>query len=295
MGERLRRLADEKILSYPYKDVPTCWRRLYTDSSILEAAGRLSLASIVDEEKGADEALKGIERLDMALVVAGAPGQGREDIVHRLIVELQLYCAHQAEVTRPRKKARLEEVAEPAVERPIPRFSSPPDVDTYLRDLLASPFIITSGAADWPALMERTWSSPSYLLDVAGPGRVVPVEVGGTYTQATWSQRIMSFSTFLRCIGLAPATEQDKEDDLLYLAQHDLFRQLPQLQNDILIPDYLYSVPPAPKEAPNYAPPDTETGYILNAWLGPAGTTSPAHTDPYYNCFGALSVSMCRM
>ncbi len=77
-------------------------------------------------------------------------------------------------------------------------------------------------------------------------------------------------------------------DSNMYLAQHDLLKQMPDLRDDIIPPDYLFSDPPAPPFAPQYRSPETEDGYIINAWLGPCGTTSPAHTDPYYNCYAQV-------
>lgn len=70
-----------------------------------------------------------------------------------------------------------------------------------------------------------------------------------------------------------------------YLAQHDLFAQIPSLRSDISIPDYCYSDPPplntvdslSTKSVPKLEDP------LLNAWFGPAGTISPLHTDPYHN------------
>ena len=134
------------------------------------------------------------------------------------------------------------------------------------------------GIKHWPAYDK--WSDLHYLRQIAGPGRVVPVEIGGKYTQETWSQSIMSFSTFL------DALDSD-HPETLYLAQHDLMRQLPELEDDIVIPDYLWVAPS--DEA--YVPPSSEKGYLVNAWLGPAGTNSPAHTDPYYNAYGTLASS----
>ncbi|GAA5866057.1 hypothetical protein JCM3774_000009 [Rhodotorula dairenensis] len=209
------------------------------------------------------------------------------------------------------------------------------------------------------------WSDLEYLRRVAGPGRVVPVEVGGDYTQEGWGQRIMPFDEFLdslRAVDGAvsaregsgggsdsgPAGDPDRDRDrdghepvvfdgsgtdrreepapppppppLYYLAQHSLFRQFPALLSDLLIPDLVYSPPeqqllmtprhsssasaglasadetrqgeeeggealqiPNPPRA--YEGPGTEEGYVLNAWLGPRGTKSAAHTDPWWNCY----------
>ena len=64
----------------------------------------------------------------------------------------------------------------------------------------------------------------------------------------------------------------------MYHAQHDLFKQFSALRDDVIVPDYVYASPPPPDYYVNYRPPATEDGYIVNAWLGPAGTVSPAHT-----------------
>lgn len=62
-----------------------------------------------------------------------------------------------------------------------------------------------------------------------------------------------------------------------YLAQHDLINQFPELRSDIIIPDYVYSVPPAPRWFPTYRPPRVDGEYIVNTWIGPKGCITPAH------------------
>jgi len=53
-----------------------------------------------------------------------------------------------------------------------------------------------------------------------------------------------------------------------YLAQHQLFDQIPRLRRDVGTPDYCCLGDAMP---------------TLNAWLGPAGTKSPLHFDRYHN------------
>lgn len=58
-----------------------------------------------------------------------------------------------------------------------------------------------------------------------------------------------------------------------YLAQHRLFDQIPELLDDIIIPDYCAF---------------GEEGIDnvdMNIWIGPAGTVSPLHFDPKNNIF----------
>ncbi|KAJ3333208.1 Lysine-specific demethylase 8 [Blyttiomyces sp. JEL0837] len=88
-----------------------------------------------------------------------------------------------------------------------------------------------------------------------------------------------------------------------YLAQHDLFAQIPSLQDDIVIPDYCYWAFPDDNRANtntntdgNNKDKDSDTDdevfeeneerkVITSAWFGPEGTVSPLHTDPHRNLF----------
>ncbi|KAF9068721.1 hypothetical protein BDP27DRAFT_1326839 [Rhodocollybia butyracea] len=131
------------------------------------------------------------------------------------------------------------------------------------------PFVLRKYASSWPALNSHP----------CGPARIVPVEVGADYRTDDWTQQFMGWDEFLQSL------ESDDSKVVLYLAQHNLLRQFPALNNDIIIPDYVYACPPPPEDYPQYKPPGNDEQLVINGWLGPRGTVSPAHTDPYFNLY----------
>jgi lysine-specific demethylase 8 len=134
------------------------------------------------------------------------------------------------------------------------------------------PFIIThdEGMQQWPAMTR--WRSADYLLKVLGH-RWVPVEIGQRYTDTQWQQQLMPFTTFLRDYVVVTSTTNRAVG---YLAQHDLFHQVPELRRDIQIPDYCFATA------------TSKNTVQTNAWFGPAGTTSPLHYDPDCNLFAQV-------
>ena len=67
-----------------------------------------------------------------------------------------------------------------------------------------------------------------------------------------------------------PSHSYQHRKSVLYLAQHELLDQIPSFRRDIHEPEYCVL---------------GEEGDVprVNAWLGPAGTVTPCHTDPYHN------------
>ena len=147
-----------------------------------------------------------------------------------------------------------------------------------------------------PAL--HKWQDLNYLKGLAG-SRTVPVEIGRDYLAESWTQRLMPLSVFIDSIlgnnsrprqhttastlAKAEGCSDQKEggegggdgEAVGYLAQHDLFEQIPRLRADIVVPDYTaISLDPNGCAEP-----------IMNAWLGPARTVSPLHFDAYQNLF----------
>ncbi|KAI0478752.1 hypothetical protein GGR56DRAFT_631634 [Xylariaceae sp. FL0804] len=365
VAKRLRDIASiayAKFYAFLYKDLPVCWRQLYTDASILRFCFALlwwtppSLLrqpelrrkdSAKDEQPGGpgdDEGLDElVKTLDLAIILAGAAGQtrGRAWIDKALellrLVWLDSAAAEESRTPkasppeeRPSKRARTGRSADipagsrvqgdddddywggrpfstaepftPPVTHPVRRVDalSMEEFQEYLdrpRDaqLGPEPLVLRGALGDWPALSSRPWSRPAYLLaQTFGGRRLVPVEVGRSYVDAGWGQRILPFGDFLReYIGYNPSSSSSSSPSggggapavvrptTAYLAQHPLLAQLPALRADIRVPDYCYTSPPPPPPPSPVVPELDEP--LLNAWLGPAGTVTPSHTDPYHN------------
>ena len=252
------------------------WRRLYSDASVLRSLVDLTSPQALSEET----AMSCVARLDHALVIAGAPGQGVQALIHDIIPRVQAdhlprkpFQYTPKPFTRPTRPLPAHLPVLSTTFGTIPRLIDAPPLSVFRRELLDKPFILTGFASDWPAMNEHPWHSIDYLRSVAGRGRVVPVEVGKDYRTDDWTQRMMSWDDFLDALE-----DPTRSQTVLYMAQHNLLSQLPALRKDVLIPDYVFSAPQAPATYPFYRPPNNEEELSLNAWLGPEGTISPAHT-----------------
>ncbi|KAI0668493.1 Clavaminate synthase-like protein [Trametes maxima] len=266
------------------------WRRIYTDARIV-----LAYANLLDymDSKDAQYARSSIVHLDHAIVISGAAGCGRLDLILDLIEDIQAEClgapaALRTDTSFSSLKDSSSEAAYPRLSTAatsVLRLYAPPSLALFSSRLYQRPFVLPGFLQDWPALNEHPWSSLDYLRAVAGPGRVVPVEVGNDYRNDDWSQQMMPWDDFIDELGPARAAEPRP---VLYLAQHSLFKQFPALQSDIIVPDYVYAALNAPDDYPQYVPPSNEERLVLNAWLGPGGTVSPAHTDPFFNFYAQV-------
>jgi hypothetical protein len=322
----LLQLAHDHISAQPYASVPTSARRFYSEVGLLwslvdtltpearsevdweEAVGRLDRVLIIAGAPGrVDLVLALIEHVQEAYLPSRPP---------------PLSPRMEATSSPPPTKRSCHKGPSASTEpllapNEIPRLAEPPSLTAYLKIWLDRPFILPGYLvkAGWPALVDprRRWKDGAYLLRAGGRGRVVPVEVdaaqqtgredsggGGGYTDAGWGQALLPWDEFLERAGfLRPAAvvAEDGEEKAsvaapikrppLYLAQHDLFFQFPGLARDILTPDYVYASPPSGPDAA-YEPPTTESGVITNVWVGDAGRGSPAHTDPFYNCYAQV-------
>ncbi|KAI0182595.1 Clavaminate synthase-like protein [Xylaria flabelliformis] len=369
-------IAYSKFYAYLFKDLPVCWRQLYTDAQILKFcllflkspyrttghhhALRGGGSSFDDGIKHHDCLSELVKTLDLALILAGAAGEGRGrrwidkalEMLHSIWLaegEDQVGGDDINNDSRPPKRAKrtgnhnaldirdfhvasdtfsTREPFTPPVTRPIEVVEaiSIEEFQTYMdqpRDpkLGPEPLILRNTLSEWPALSTRPWNQPSYLISQTFDGRrLVPVEVGRSYVDEGWGQKLITFGDFLReyidpttstslkdvqedhdssqasdtgsseIKGRSGNTITDSKEDtpqkpkptIAYLAQHQLFTQLPALRNDIMIPDYCYTSPPPHPTDTSIDQPELDAP-LLNAWFGPPGTISPLHNDPYHN------------
>jgi len=176
--------------------------------------------------------------------------------------------------------------------------------------MTATPIVITGEMSEWPACVAgsgRAWNDIGYLRRLAGE-RLVPVEMCDSidrsqgYLSSSWSQEVMRLSDFIdtcvktTAVGEHPSHDARKQQKCEscavaptaadhaevprrtgYLAQHQLFDQIPSLRSDIEIPRLCKSLLPTDVAA------SAENATRVNAWFGPAGTVSPLHYDPFHN------------
>ncbi|KAI0111855.1 Clavaminate synthase-like protein [Daldinia grandis] len=322
----LERLSDLVSISYSkfyaflFKDLPICWRQLYTDASILKFCLILLWTPCIYDhategiktsreqvDKAGRQITQLVKLLDFTLILAGAAGEQRgRKWVDKAIKLLQDVWNELGIDTGAQDETNVIfstiEPFTPPVKRPIPCIDSLSieAFQVYMdnpRDskLGPEPLIIRGVIGDWPALNKNPWNKPSYLLSQTfGGHRLVPIEIGRSYVDEGWGQKLITFGEFLRGYidPSLPAVQDSSIGDTIstsshgnpiaYLAQHPLFTQLPGLRDDILIPDYCYTAPPPHPTDPSIDQPELNEP-LLNAWFGPPGTITPLHTDPYHN------------
>ncbi|KAH7908586.1 hypothetical protein BJ138DRAFT_1157340 [Hygrophoropsis aurantiaca] len=286
------RVRMEHFIQLSYKNMASlppsrskCWRRLYTDACIFKALAQV----IHPDQVSIAIALEAIGTLDRAIITAGAAGEGRLPLILDFIREIQSAYLSAYPMGLPLFDLSIDDRFQSpkcATYCDTPPCISPPSFTAFQNQWAHTPFILRKYLSDWPAMTDHPWSSIEYLHSVAGPGRVVPVEVGEDYRSEEWSQRLIDWNTFLS--SLYTHHQDQGKREVLYLAQHNLLTQFPALRDDIIVPDYVYSSLSPPANCPGYAPPGNEDRLIINVWLGPKGTISPAHTDPFFNCYAQV-------
>jgi len=125
----------------------------------------------------------------------------------------------------------------PPLSNPICRISGPISLSQFkfLKNK-GEPFILENIISDWPA-MEK-WNF-DYFLEVMAE-RTVPVEIGEKYTDDNWGQQLVKFKNFVENMTKVTGMPPGEKGEISYLAQHPLLEQIPELENDIIIPGTVY-------------------------------------------------------
>ncbi|KAK5998330.1 Lysine-specific demethylase JMJ30 [Cladobotryum mycophilum] len=297
----LASISMSAFYSYRFDLLPSYWRQIYTDTLILKSHYAILQAS-PGEPFGEGTLDLVVESLDRALITAGGAGkllgkswiEGTLDMLERLWGE--------ANGERPLKQIKMGGplflTGEPYGRPPLSRSHECPryqnwnmgKFEAYMNEGNGDPLpiVFTDLIREWPALTDRPWNNPDYLLSKTfGGRRLVPIEVGRSYVDEGWGQELVQFKHFLnRYVDPSIAEEHNNNDaqpsKTGYLAQHNLFQQIPSLRNDIQVPDFCWTdVPGHPTESSRNQP--TVDVPQLNAWFGPARTITPLHTDGYHN------------
>jgi len=131
----------------------------------------------------------------------------------------------------------------------------------------SKPVVILRAIDSWKAF--TNWNR-DYFVNKFG-NFVVPVETG-PYSENP-DKVSVPFGVYLdTCVF--DETENSNSHIKPYLAQYPLFDEIPELREDIEVPEYC----------------DAGKGslYLINAWIGPKGTVTPLHCDPHHNIFAQI-------
>ncbi|KAL7949989.1 WD40 repeat-like protein [Trichoderma barbatum] len=284
--------------AYRFDLLPYYWRWIYTDTLILMSYYAILQAARRDsfDESVMDRVVEGLDRALIQWI------EKTLDLLSRFWEEAE---ASESATQRPRKRIKRDTAFpthEPfgrpnlSTERTCPRYRNwtLEKFEKYMNEESHGkplPIVFTDLTRDWPAFSDMPWNSPEYLLSKTfGGRRLVPIEIGRSYVDEGWSQELIQFKHFLTqyidpSILSTPSTTSEKHlqpEKVGYLAQHNLFQQIPSLRNDIQVPDFCWAdVPPHPTDSTK----DQKPVHVpqLNAWFGPAKTITPLHTDGYHN------------
>ncbi|KFD49444.1 hypothetical protein M513_09711 [Trichuris suis] len=269
-------VAWEKFNIGHWSEVNICWRRLHTLATYLQTMHLWAVGSLKEAMQSCDKGL-----------ILGAPL--RQFTLTTIATQIHSELSAVEPCPLPSKcSSSVRDLDKTAImanfcvgitlRAEVKRIHCPSLTEferEWLHSVEQKPVVIEGALDCWPAFQK--WSL-EYFLKLAGH-RTVPVEIGTRYTDENWTQQLMPLHQFV-----ATYFGENESGDVGYLAQYDLFEQIPELRNDITVPEYCCLVCDA-------------DNVDVNAWFGPKGTVSPLHTDPTDNLFaqvmGAKYICLC--
>ena len=111
----------------------------------------------------------------------------------------------------------------------IKQLNQPPTLLEWMElRKAAEPVLIKNAVNEWPALAKWNIDYFRRLLR----HRTMPIEIGEKYTDANWGQQLLCFDQFVDNMVRGNSTH--------YLAQHPLLEQIPELEDDIIVPGQFF-------------------------------------------------------
>lgn len=130
-------------------------------------------------------------------------------------------------------------------------------------------------------ILSRYFNEYSILCLVVAGFRTVPIELGSNYLADDASQKLMTLNEFFD--NFIIKSHEDPKWSKAYFAQHEFLEQVAALKKHVIVPDYCSLLLDSDEID------ETGAEVIINTWMGPVGTMSPLHHDPYHNILAQVS------
>jgi len=277
----------EKLNTGHWSEVDIVWRKLYSIISVIKV---LIILDLSDKNDHYNLILRDIVKICDIGLLMGAP------VLDNICSKLASFFCHKVQIVEnfndPNRR-KIDEIVEPPLKKvkiayPLSDkysiISVKESIELSIEQFVTNhktpqlPVKIKQSIEHWPAIEDKKWNF-EYFKNTYG-SRTVPIELGKRYTDDSWTQNLMTIQEFIEKYIKNPKNDQSIK---AYLAQHELFEQIPELKEDFEVPFYCFTSDIGDDKTSDNS--DTlEDNVAVNIWLGPSETVSPLHTDPKHNC-----------